>query len=396
MPLRLTLLFALAQLAVLGATLAFTACTPGTKAAGTGQASRYPEATHPAVEVLPRLVVTEQGAHDAGELLARAKSLASAGKPAEAARTYLRFYETFPEHQGASSALFRAAELADEAGEFPASLAAYERYYQAFPEGASATVALVRIARLALYLGFWERAGSAAEGLLGQLESLTPMAQIVVWSAKALALTESGDADRAATFVERGRSVLEAQRLDEAGRIPMDAAALYFALGEIRRLRAERITFNPVPANFLSMLEQRCQLLLDAQSAYSNSMRAHDARWSTRAGLRVGELYYALHQELMRVPTPATADTAQKRALFAGAMRLRYSVLLRKADGMLAATLAMAERTGESSEAHTRTREVHLRLKQELAAEEASLAQLGHTREELEAALQALAARGAP
>jgi len=103
----------------------------------------------------------------------------------------------------------------------------------------------------------------------------------------------------------------------------------------------ERIRFAPVPSDFAAVLEQRCQLLLDAQSAYSDAMRAYDAHWSAMAGFRVGELYQKLHEELMQVPAPKSADSAGKRQLFEGAMRLRYSILLDKAKAMMDHTVAM-------------------------------------------------------
>src|SRR5262249_32758457 len=144
-------------------------------------------------------------------------------------------------------------------------------------------------------------------------------------------------------------NVIDAQNLDAGGTIPRDIAALDYALGEVRRIRAERITFVPVPANFGQKLEERCQLLLDAQGAYSEARRADDAHWSAMAGFRVGELYEKLHEEVMRIPAPASADTEARRQLFEGAMRLRYSILLKKAQTMMKHTLAMVERTGEPS-----------------------------------------------
>jgi hypothetical protein len=172
-------------------------------------------------------------------------------------------------------------------------------------------------------------------------------------------------------------------------------AQLYFALGEIRRARAERIKLVPVPSNFAAALEARCQLLLDAQSAYSDVMRAHDAHWSAMAGYRVSELYQSLHEELMRVPPPRSAESDRLRQLFEGAMRLRYAVLLRKASSMLEHTLAMAERTGEESSWVVRARRAKQDVDRAVVAEEAALARLPYTRQELEAALADLAARAA-
>src|SRR5262249_36763758 len=146
-----------------------------------------------------------------------------------------------------------------------------------------------------------------------------------------LALERQSEAEY---FIAKGMEIVDQLELDRAGRIPRDLAQLYFALGEARRRRAEQARLSPDVKEVAAALERRCQLLLDAQSAYSDSMRAYDAHWSTMAGYRVGELYERLHQELMQIPPPR-AGTERERQLFEGAMRLRYSVLLNKAASML-------------------------------------------------------------
>src|SRR5690606_17591257 len=190
-----------------------------------------------------------------------------------------------------------------------------------------------------------------------------------------------------------GQQIVEQHGFDRADRVSRDLAQLYFAVGEVRRLRAERIHFEPPLSDFPERLERRCQLLLDAQSAYSNAMRAHDAPWSARAGYRVGELYQKLHEAVMKVPPPDAAQSEGRRALFEGAMRLRYSVLLRKASTMLAHTLAMVERTGYSAQWVDKLHAARRSVDRALEAEEAALQRLPYTRDELEAALDHLRAR---
>jgi hypothetical protein len=206
-----------------------------------------------------------------------------------------------------------------------------------------------------------------------------------VLSAKALALIEGGEDQRASYFIEKARDIVDSRQLDAAGRVPRDLAQLYYALGESRRVRAERIVFQPMPPNFGAVLEQRCQLLLDAQSAYSDSMRAYDAHWSAMAGYRITELYQRLHQDLMAVQPPPSADTERRRQLFEGAVRTRYSILLTKAKGMAEHTLAMAERTGEHSEWVVRTRRGLAAIDQAIAEEQAALAKLPYTKQDFEA-----------
>jgi hypothetical protein len=145
-----------------------------------------------------------------------------------------------------------------------------------------------------------------------------------------------------------------------------------------------------LPSNFGADLERRCQFLLDAQGAYSDAMRAYDAHWSSMAGYRVAELYARLHADVMHIPVPAKSGRADRKRLFEGAMRLRYSVLLTKGISMLEHTLQMAERTHETSEWVTRAMLLRSDLERAVADEKLALDRLGYSRQELQTALSSL------
>jgi tetratricopeptide (TPR) repeat protein len=244
---------------------------------------------------------------------------------------------------------------------------------------------MVRATRLLVFLGRFAPAGLYAERLLKKPEQLGDFDRIAVFSARALSLIERGEDQQASYFIEKGRDIIDAKQLDAAGRVPRDLAQLYYALGEYRRVRAERVVFQPMPPNFGAVLEERCQLLLDAQSAYSDSMRAYDAHWSAMAGFRIAELYQKLHQDLLAVQPPPSADTERKRQLFEGAVRTRYAILLAKAKGMAEHTLAMAERTGEQSPWVDRTHAALKDIDQSIRDEENALAKLPYTKQDFEA-----------
>jgi hypothetical protein len=229
--------------------------------------------------------------------------------------------------------------------------------------------------------------------MLGASDKLGPFELVVAYGASALARLAIDDEQAASTFIEKGRAVIDARQLDAAGTLDPDLASLYFALGELRRRRADRIVFKPVPVDFVNVLERRCQLLLDAQSAYSDAMRAHNAHWSMMAGYRVGELYQRLHTDLMQVTPPPSADTQAKRDLFEGAMRLRYAILLTKALGMIEHTIGMVERVGERSSWSARLIQARSDIKAAVAAEDAAINRLPYTRAELQAGLADLAQR---
>lgn len=344
-------------------------------------------ASAPTTLSVPRTVVTAQEAVSIPELYQRAQKEADAGDHASAARDFGRVAELDPKGELAEQALFSSAAEYDEASDFEHAASNYEQLFRRNPQSRWSTLALVRATRLRAHLEQWASAGETAQRLLDPARQVGPFEAVLVFGALALARLDADDERAAESFIEKGRALIDDRGLDAAGRLSRDLAPLYFSLGELRRRRAERVVFVPPPANFGVVLEQRCQLLLDAQSAYSDAMRAYDAHWSAMAGFRVGELYASLHRDLMQVSPPASADTLEKKQLFEGAMRLRYAILLEKAEHMLEHTLSMASRTGEQSVWVERSRETMTSIHEASEREQAAIAALPFSRSVLEAAL---------
>jgi hypothetical protein len=240
-----------------------------------------------------------------------------------------------------------------------------------------------------------DRAASLSKAFQKRFGSLAPAEAIVTHSAIALGALALSDLDTARYHIAKGRHVVDEHGLDRAGRLPRDLAQLFFALGELRRRLGEAVRLSPPPDEFASEFERRCQLLLDAQTAYSDTMRAYDAHWSAMAGYRVGELYERLHSELMSITPPKSAKTERQRQLFEGAMRLRYAVLLDKGLAMMEHTLAMAERTGQQSAWVKRAELSRERIIKARQTEQEALDKLPFSRADLERALNELESRSA-
>jgi tetratricopeptide (TPR) repeat protein len=373
---------------VLFALAACSAPPPSPRSAGNVQ--------HEPTEVrVSRQLITPTETTSVAELYSRAESQAALGKFREAAADFDRVFALEPRGERAPDALFRAAEAFDLVPEHREALERYEQTARLFPEHALGREALVRSIRLLAYLEEWRRAGELSDLFLSRERDPKPFELVTVHSGKALALIAQGDDVKALQSVERARDVVERHGLDLAGKLPRDLAQLYYALGEVRRVRAERITLSPVTPEFPTLLEKRCQLILDAQSAYSDTMRAYDSHWSAMAGFRVGELYQRLHEELMRIEAPK-AKTDRQRQLIEGAMRLRYAVLLTKAKAMMEHTLGMARRTGENSSWVERAEQARRDIEKAEAAEQTAIDKLPYTRAELQAALDRLAKGKSP
>jgi hypothetical protein len=112
------------------------------------------------------------------------------------------------------------------------------------------------------------------------------------------------------------------------------------------------------------------------------------------SGVRVGELYKELHTDLMNLPVPPGANSPERRLLFEGAMRLRDSVLLRKAVSMMRATVSLLDRSERKSPWRKKAQEALDEIEETQRAEEAAIDALPYSREELQAALKSLALQG--
>ena len=375
--------------------LATLGCAPAASTAPPHSAAKFNAPPKPG-EPLARTVISPDSTTDIPELFGRATAEGRAKRYDVAAPAFERAFQLDPDGPLADKALFESAEMYDLAGKHEEALARYEQVARRFPSSDLDRVARVRALRLLAYLEHYQRAGELAELTAAKYKDLHSFDQLAVLAARALARLVASDDAQAELAISKARDIIEAENLDAAGRVPAELAPVYFALGELRRTRAERIHFVPVPEHFGAALEQRCQLLLDAQSAYSDAMRAYDSHWSAMAGFRVGELYQKLHDELMQVPAPKAADTQRRQQLFEGAMRLRYSILLDKAKSMLDHTVAMADRTGEQSPWVLKSRQARDAIAKATQDEQAALAKLPYSKGQLQAALDSFSAGKVP
>lgn len=381
----------------IGVALVFAAgCVSG---AATGAGAKTPAPDFREVQI-DRLVVTSGESLSAYELFSRGKSELEREQYKAAARDLDLVTEQDPRGPWKEEALYLGARAHEEDGDRLGAAERYARVAREFPNGEFSRDAYLRAIRLFVFAERWGDAGQLSHGFVTRYTTRAPREEIVVQSAIALAeLAAPGQTletrARALSSVTKARSVIERYQLDGAGNIPRDLAQVYFAKAELLRLEGEAVVFDPMPPDFADHFEHRAQLLLDAQSAYSDVMRAYDAHWTAMAGFRVGELYQKLHQDVMSAPRPAGVDTERRKLVFEAALRVRYSVLLKKGLAMMEHTLAMAERTGESSAWISRAKQARDDLEAAYATEQAAVDACPYTKEDIEQVLADIARRNA-
>jgi tetratricopeptide (TPR) repeat protein len=292
-----------------------------------------------------RLVVTREDALTVSQLLEKGRNELEAGRPVVAREIFEELLSVDPGGPFTEDTLYELGRSLEGNKEYLVAAQRFEEVEQRFPRGDLARESLLRAVRLRVHSDDFAQAGADAQRYSQHYVDLGAREEVVLAAACALAAVAARELETAEHFVTKGRSVVSRFELDVAGEIPRDVAQLYYALGEIRRIRVD-----PFPQNFGEAFETRARLLLDAESAYADAMRAYDAHWSTMAGYRIAELYQRLHTDVMNMPRPPGADTPRRKQLFEAALRMRYAVLLRKGINMVEHTLQMAARTGEGSE----------------------------------------------
>jgi len=272
---------------------------------------------------------------------------------------------------------------------------AFRELARRFPDDTRARPALVRAATLDAYLEDWSALAAIGDTLLARAD-LDDVDRVVALGARGLARIELGQDVQAARDIFDGLDLSDQLHYGQRDVLPVAVAQLRFALGELRRVRSERIGFEPLPPDFLERLEERCGGLLEAQEAYAMAVRSIDPHWAAMSGYRVGEMYRTLHRDLMQIPPPPTSRTERQKQIFYAFMHVRYRVLLEKGLREIEQTIALGERTADTSPWIQRAREAKDEMETALADEKAQIAKMPFTEAEVNEALDLLKKRHAP
>jgi hypothetical protein len=265
----------------------------------------------------------------------------------------------------------------------------YREIVRRFPSDPNARSALAREVSLDAYLEDWTALGEAGETILARKDA-EPADKMLGYGARGLARITAGDEAGAIKDVNAGEDIVDETGFGKTGQLPVAAAMLKYADGEIKRVKSEKIVLNPPPPDFVQKLEMRCALLLEAQSYYADAIRSVDLHWAAMSGFRVGQMYRTLHQHLMMIPPTEKAKTESDKQLFYGIMHVRYRALLDKGIEMMKRTIALGQKPemqGVATAWMKRAEAAKAEMEQALEEERAVLRALPYTEETLEKTL---------
>jgi hypothetical protein len=265
----------------------------------------------------------------------------------------------------------------------------YREIVRKFPTDPNARSALAREVSLDAYLEDWTALGDAGESILAR-KDIEPADKMLGYGARGLARITAGDEVGAAKDVNAGQDIVDETGFGKTGQLPVAAAMLKYAEGEIKKAKSEKIILNPPPPDFVAKLEMRCALLLEAQSNYADAIRSVDLHWAAMSGFRVGQMYRTLHQHLMMIPPTEKAKTDSDKQLFYGIMHVRYRALLDKGIEMMKRTIALGQKPemqGVATAWMKRAESAKAEMEQALAEEKAILKTFPYSEETLEKTL---------
>jgi hypothetical protein len=350
--------------------------------------SRAKQAPPPLLVVQP-VIVTASDVTTEAELAARAERALAEQRWADAALSYRTLVAADPSGPHASEYLFDLGLALEGTEERAQARDAFLDLARRFPDGPKARAALVRAATLDAYLEEWAALSTIGDALLARTD-LDDVDRIVALGARGLSRVELGDDAKASHDILDGLELADQLHYGARDVLPVAVAQLRFALGELRRIRSERIHFDPLPPDFLGDLETRCAGLLQAQEAYALAVRSVDPHWAAMAGYRVGAMYQELHEDLMQIPPPARSKTDRQKKIFYAFMHVRYRVLLQKGLREIEQTIALGERTADSSPWILRAKDAKEEMQTALDAEEAAIQAMPFTEGEVKQALDLL------
>ncbi|MCL2012285.1 MAG: hypothetical protein FWG75_05810 [Cystobacterineae bacterium] len=219
-----------------------------------------------------------------------------------------------------------------------------------------------------LALSYYER-GQLSEAVallkpIAERNELGSRWQLRATTEYAICLLEQGERDKAQHLLETANN-MASPSMGEVEKVAWAKAK--FFLAEIAFLRfAESPFCNRCSADRMAEdVEKKARLLLDSQELFVQTIQTQNTYWAIAAGMRIGELYETLYQQLLDSPLPLEINPKEHDAYRREMRKLLHSLLSQALENY-EDTLLTAERIGATGFFPKRTRERLLRLTQQL------------------------------
>lgn len=246
-------------------------------------------------------------AYDAADLFTQATEHLNGQRCDEAVALYDQLVAEFPDSRYASAALYNAGLCLQAQGNWAPSAEHYQALRETMPDSPDFKDASFQYAEVLVQLERFEEVVTVADALLVD-NGLSQAERIEAMARRAQGLLGLQRTDEAQKYARGVLRYVRTRPESEAVADEFFVAAANYVLAETHRINAQAIPFPPGLEPQKKVLNQRAQLLLEAQREYFNTMRftnLDNFHWSSASLYRVGHMYDEMWHAVMEAPPPA-------------------------------------------------------------------------------------------
>lgn len=314
--------------------------------------------------------LTGLDAYDARQLLDLGNESFAAKAFDRAVKLYERLLDEFPDSDVADSARYNLGLSFEGLAEWAQAARAFEGVIASHPDPETRVDAHFRLAYVFAKSERWQDAADTLYTLRVDNE-LEFLEELEAWVDMSVALFMNGDYATAERELMRALSFHEKNARSRF--IPSEhwvgKSRFYLGMIYVRWFEEETLSEPVDPdeedawvAAMSEELEEKCRLLLRAQSNFIRTIRVGHTGWATAAGYEIGKLYETLYDQMIEAPVPESLSEEAKQ-VYREELQSRVKVLVVKAIKVYEMSKEMAERVGEQNQWVERTKSALERMK---------------------------------
>ncbi len=288
-------------------------------------------------------------AYDAKKLFKDAAAHLRAGECAEAVDLYKTLVAEFETSELAPLSLYNSGLCNEQLELFESATVDYLTLIDTYPDSPDVTHALFRLAGSYEELELWDKASATFAVILEEREDVDGLERVEALARRGSALLNDRRYDEADLALKEAVAIFRAERDIPPGSSTFYHGMARFKQGEIIAVRMREVALPSDETILEPALENKCQLLLDAQREYTQAIKVGHPHWAAAAAYRIGHLYRDLWDDMTNAPPPEDL-TEEEKAIYAEVLRDRIQNLLKKAVKQWERTLKMARRLNLDNE----------------------------------------------
>jgi tetratricopeptide (TPR) repeat protein len=284
---------------------------------------------------------------DPAALIERAEAALAADDPARAVALFARALDGPEDDTVARQAypgLARAHELLND---YNAAIRAYDAYLTRFSDAEYVGNVYARRGACEAEIEQWERSANSYELARKATSDAPPSFQVEMLTRRGYALFQVDAFDQADKVLAEANEVYEQAMARETERF-----STYYFVGMARFYRAaiihrkfREVSIQLPEAQMTKDFEQKLALLVEAQEAYNDTVKAKHVFWVSAAGYQLGSLFEEFYDALMYAPVPDWLDEKQ-RQIYYEELKKQLRPVVDKAIWVFEKNLETARRLG--------------------------------------------------